>query len=108
MSDTIPPAILDNIARVVAIIRAWNAGIVLPRDTYAPTRRRRERVEQALQTLEMFETRARALGIPIEALYAACGGKPVLDPDAPVPPHASARDGRGKPAAPGTAPEAPP
>jgi hypothetical protein len=33
MSDTIPPAILAHVARAVAIIRAWNAGITLARDT---------------------------------------------------------------------------
>jgi hypothetical protein len=80
MSDTIPPAILANIARAVAIIRAWNAGITLARNTYAG-KRRRQRLDRALQTLDLFETRAQALGIPIEALYAACGGKPVLAPD---------------------------
>jgi hypothetical protein len=33
MSETMPPAILANVARAVAIIRAWNAGITLARDT---------------------------------------------------------------------------
>jgi len=67
--------------------------------------------------------------MPIEALYAACGGRPVLAPDgvavqawrpgsagdhpatrapasAPVPLQAGARDGQAQPAAPGAAPEA--
>ena len=128
MSDTIPPAILAHVARAVAIIRAWNAGITLARDTYA-AKRRRQRLDRALQTLALFETRAQALGIPIEALDAACGGKPVLAPDgatgqawrpgsagahpatraparAPGPLQAGARDGQEQPAAPGAAPTA--
>lgn len=84
MAETIPPAILANVARAVAVICAWNAGIVLPRDTYAG-KRRRARLDRALHTLDVFETRAQALGIPLEALYAACGGKPVLAPDAAGP-----------------------
>ena len=128
MSDTIPPAILANVARAVAIIRAWKAGITLARDTYAQ-KRRRQRLDRALQTLDLFETRALALGIPIEALDAACGGKPVLAPDgatgqawrpgsvgdhpatpapasAPVPRQAGTRDGQEQLVAPGASPTA--
>src|SRR5262249_26520368 len=45
-------------------------------------RRRRARVERALQTLALLETQAQALGIPLETLYAPWGEKPVFDPDA--------------------------
>ena len=93
MPEPIPPAIVANVARAVVIIRSWNAGSILPRDTYANPRRRRARVERALQTLALLETQAQAIGIPLETLYAPWGEKPVFDPDAgavpercPVPP----------------------
>jgi hypothetical protein len=123
MSDTIPPAILAHVARAVAIIGAWKAGITLARDTYAQ-KRRRQRLERALQALAFFEARAQALGLPIEMLYAAYGGKPGVVPEVPHPgttgdsPAASSPagtlspasagtcNGRGQPAAPGAAPTA--
>jgi hypothetical protein len=82
MPEPIPPAIVANVARAVGIIRAWNAGISVPRDTYANPRRRRAQVERALQTLAILETQAQAIGIPLETLYAPWDGKPVFDPDA--------------------------
>ena len=97
MSDTIPLAILNSIARAVDTLRAWNAALTQARamevvahqpgwstyalrDTFAGKRLRARR-DQALRTLDLFETRAQALGIPLEALYTACGGKPVLEPE---------------------------
>jgi hypothetical protein len=95
MPDAIPLAILSSIARAVDTLRAWNTAITQARalevvahqpgrspdavrDTFA-WKRLRARRDQALRTLDLFETRAQALGIPLEALYTACGGKPVLE-----------------------------
>jgi hypothetical protein len=101
MADTIPPALLTGIARAVVIIRAWNArmtqartleGGVPPPGRYQVMGRRRLRMQrdQALQTLDRLETQAQAWGIPLEALYAACGGKPVVEPESPPAPPAPA------------------
>jgi hypothetical protein len=91
-SETIPLAVLTGIARAVETIRAWNATMTRARALAGGTRRPgrhqyagkrlRARLEQALRTLAYFETRAQALGIPSEALYTACGGKPVVEPEA--------------------------
>jgi hypothetical protein len=93
MPEPLPPAIVANVARAVRIIRAWNAGSIVPRDTSANPRRRRARVERALQTLAILETQAQALGIPLETVGAPWDEQPVVDPDAgavpercPVPP----------------------
>lgn len=93
MPEPMPSAIVANVARAVVIIRAWNAGIILPRDTYANPRRRRARVERAIQSLALLETQAQAIGISLEALDAPWDDKPVFDLDAgavpercPVPP----------------------
>jgi hypothetical protein len=97
MSDTIPLAILSSIAHAVDTVHVWNAAITQARamevvahqpgryeydlrDTFAG-KRLRERLDRALRTLDLLETRAQALGIPIEALYTACQGKPVLEPE---------------------------
>src|SRR5712691_9328620 len=97
MSDTLPPAILTSIAHAVDTVRAWNAAITQARamevvahqpgryaydlrDTCAG-KRLRERRDRALWTFDLLETRAQALGIPIEALYTACRGKPALEPE---------------------------
>ena len=97
MSDTLPLAILSSIARAVDALRAWNAAVtqarVLTMVAHQPGRyasalrnpyawkRLRARRDQALRTLDLFETRAQALGIPLETLYTACGGKPLLEPE---------------------------
>ena len=97
MSDTIPLAVLAGIARAVDTLHAWNAALTQarateggarPRGRYGATlrymfagKRLRERRDQALQPLAMFATRAQALGISLAALYSACGGKPVLEPE---------------------------
>jgi hypothetical protein len=91
MDDPIPLAVLTGIARAVETIHAWNATMLRARTleggAYRPGRhlyagkRLRERLAQALRTLDFLETRAQALGIPREALYTACGGKPVVEPE---------------------------
>jgi len=97
MSDTIPPAILTSIAHAVDTVRAWNAAITQARArevvAHQPGRyeyalryafagkRLRERLDRALWTLDLLETRAQALGIPIAALYTACRGKPAREPE---------------------------
>ena len=97
MSDTIPPAILTSIAHAVDTMRAWNAAITQARAmevvAHQPGRyeyalryafagkRLRERLDRTLRTLDLLETRAQALGIPVEALYTACQEKPALEPE---------------------------
>jgi hypothetical protein len=97
MSDTIPLAVLSSIAHAVDMVRVWNAAITQARAmevvAHQPGRyedglryafagkRLRERLDRALQTLDLLETRAQALGISLEALYTACQGKPVLEPE---------------------------
>jgi len=80
MPAPMPPAIVAHVAHAVVIRRAWNTGIIVPRDTYAHPRRRRARGKRALQTLAILETQA--LGIPLETLDAPWDEKPVCDPDA--------------------------
>jgi hypothetical protein len=71
MPDTIPPAILMSIAHAVDTVRAWNAAITQARAmevvAHQPGRyeyalrytfagqRLRERLDRALQTLDMLE-----------------------------------------------------
>src|SRR5262249_10031691 len=43
MPAFMPPAIVAHVAHAVVIRRAWNTGIIVPRDTYAHPRRRRAR-----------------------------------------------------------------
>src|SRR5712692_10592045 len=97
MDDPIPPAILTSIAHAVDLVRVWNAAITQARAMEAVAhqpgryeydlryafagKRLRERLDRALQTLDLLETRAQALGIPIAALYTACRGKPALKPE---------------------------
>ena len=97
MSETIPLAVLTSIAHAVDTVRVWNATITQARTmevvAHQPGRyeyalrytfagkRLRERLDRALRIFDLLETRAQALGLPIEALYREYRGKPVLEPE---------------------------